>query len=144
MAVITGSTGKQVSRAPGATPGHRGQHRRRRQGRGRWRADAFVSDDISLIDQARLLKGTVKVVGPRMSVEPWHRMVPKNARTSRQNLVNQAMKDMYRDGTARQDVPQVVRAAAAGARLLPRSAPDRLLSDTFRRPDDFVTDWTVL
>ena len=107
------------------------------------RADAFVSDDISLIDQARMLKGAVKVVGPRMSVEPLAPIVPKNA-PDFQHLVAQAMKDMYRDGTARQvyrkwfEHPLPVREYSLD---LP---PDRLLSDTFRRPDTFVTDWTVL
>ena len=144
IAVITGSTGKTVAeRLKGATLVAVPNTDEGAKAVADGRADAFVSDDISLIDQARMLKGAVKVVGPRMSVEPLAPIVPKNA-PDFQHLVAQAMKDMYRDGTARQvyrkwfEHPLPVREYSLD---LP---PDRLLSDTFRRPDTFVTDWTVL
>ena len=107
------------------------------------RADAFVSDDISLIDQARLLKGTVKVVGARLSVEPLAPLVSKYA-PDFQNLVNQAMKDLYRDGTARQIYKKWFEQPLPGRGYSLDLPPDMLLNDTFRRPDGFVTDWTVL
>ncbi|QIL44948.1 amino acid ABC transporter substrate-binding protein [Acidovorax sp. HDW3] len=144
IAVIAGTTGQQVSeRHKGATMVTVASTEEGAKAVAQGRADAFVSDDIALIDQAKVLKGAVKVVGPRMSVEPLAPLVPKNA-PEFQALIDQAMKDMYRDGTARQiyrkwfEQPLPTRDYALD---LP---PDRLLSDTFRRPDGFVTDWTVL
>jgi len=107
------------------------------------RADAFVSDDISLIDQSRALKGALKVVGPRMSVEPLAPMVPRNA-PDFQGLIVQAMKDIYRDGTARQVYRKWFEHALPLRGYALELPPDQLLNDTFRRPDGFVTDWTVL
>ena len=144
VAVINGSTGQQVSeRQPGLTLVTVASTEEGAKAVAQGRADAFVSDDISLIDQARLLKGTVKVVGARMSVEPLAPLVPKHA-PDFQALVTQAMKDMYRDGTARQIYKKWFEQPLPGRGYSLDLPPDMLLNDTFRRPDGFVTDWTVL
>ena len=144
VAVINGSTGQQVSqRQPGLTLVTVTSTEEGAKAVAEGRADAFVSDDISLIDQARLLKGAVKVVGRRLSVEPLAPVLPKDA-PDFQTLVNQTLKDMYLDGTARRayrkwfEQPMPTRGYSLD---LP---PDLLLNDIFRRPDGFVTDWTVL
>ena len=144
VAVINGSTGQQVSeRQPGLTLVTVASTEEGAKAVAQGRADAFVSDDISLIDQARLLKGTVKVVGARLSVEPLAPLVSKYA-PDFQNLVNQAMKDLYRDGTARQIYKKWFEQPLPGRGYSLDLPPDMLLNDTFRRPDGFVTDWTVL
>lgn len=144
IAIIKGTTGEQISeRLQGAKILTVASTEEGAKAVAQGRADAFVSDDISLFDQSKVLKGSVKVVGPRMSVEPLAPIVPKNA-PDFQHLIDQAMKDMYRDGTARRlyekwfEQPLPTRNYALDLPL------DRLLSDAFRRPDGFVTDWTVL
>ena len=144
IAVIAGSTGQQVSeRQRGATMVTVTSTEAGVKAVAEGHADAFVSDDIALIDQAKVLKGAVKVVGPRMSVEPLAPLVPKNA-PEFQALIDQAMKDMYRDGTARQIYRKWFEQPLPARDYSLDLPPDRLLSDTFRRPDGFVTDWTVL
>ena len=144
IAVIKGSTGQLiVERMAGAKLVHVGSTDEGAKAVVEGRADAFVSDDISLIDQSRALKGALKVVGPRMSVEPLAPMVPRNA-PDFQGLIVQAMKDIYRDGTARQVYRKWFEHALPLRGYALELPPDQLLNDTFRRPDGFVTDWTVL
>ncbi|TXJ04771.1 MAG: transporter substrate-binding domain-containing protein [Alicycliphilus sp.] len=107
IAVIAGSTGQQVSeRQRGATMVTVTSTEAGVKAVAEGHADAFVSDDIALIDQA--------------------------------------MKDMYRDGTARQIYRKWFEQPLPARDYSLDLPPDRLLSDTFRRPDGFVTDWTVL
>ena len=86
---------------------------------------------------------TRHVEGARLSVEPLAPLVSKYA-PDFQNLVNQAMKDLYRDGTARQIYKKWFEQPLPGRGYSLDLPPDMLLNDTFRRPDGFVTDWTVL
>ena len=50
----------------------------------------------------------------------------------------------YRDGTARQIYKKWFEQPLPGRGYSLDLPPDMLLNDTFRRPDGFVTDWTVL
>ncbi|MBS0390409.1 MAG: amino acid ABC transporter substrate-binding protein [Proteobacteria bacterium] len=144
IAVIKGSTGEVIAdRQPSARLVHVGSTDDGAKAVAEGRADAFVSDDIALIDQSRALKGALKVVGPRMSVEPLAPMVPRNA-PDFQLLVSQAMKDMYRDGTARQVYRKWFEQPLPQRGYALDMPPDLLLNDTFRRPGAFVTDWTIL
>ncbi|AVP58914.1 amino acid ABC transporter substrate-binding protein [Pulveribacter suum] len=144
IAIIGNTTGQLIaSRNPGARLVTVGSTEEGAKAVAEGRADAFVSDDISLIDQSRVLKGAVKVVGPRMSVEPLAPLLPKNA-PDFQQLVDASMKELYRSGAARQVYRKWFEQALPVRNYSLDLPPDRLLSDTFRRPDGFVTDWTVL
>ncbi len=144
VAVLAGGTGQQMSQKfPGATVLTVGSTEEGVKAVAQGRADTFIADDIALILQAKASQGAVKVVGPRMSVEPLAPLVAKNA-PDFQALVTQTMKDMYRDGTARQIYRKWFEQPLPAHDYALDLPPDRLLSDTFRRPDGFVTDWTVL
>ena len=84
VAVIAGSTGQAIAKArkdagvnlniievPNAAAGVRAVVEKR--------ADGTLSDDIVLLDQAKMLKDTVKVVGPKLSVEPLAIMLPRHS-----------------------------------------------------------------
>ncbi|MCE1251301.1 MAG: amino acid ABC transporter substrate-binding protein [Comamonadaceae bacterium] len=144
VAVLAGSTGQQMGhKFPGSTLVTVASTEEGAKAVAQGRADTFISDDIALILQAKASQGAVKVVGPRMSVEPMGPLVAKNA-PDFQALVTQLMKDMYRDGTARQIYRKWFEQPLPAHDYALDLPPDRLLSDTFRRPDGFVTDWTVL
>ena len=144
VAVLAGSTGQQMGhKFPGSTLVTVASTEEGAKAVAQGRADTFISDDIALILQAKASQGAVKVVGPRMSVEPMGPLVAKNA-PDFQALVTQLMKDMYRDGTARQIYRKWFEQPLPAHDYALDLPPDRLLSDTFRRPDSFVTDWTVL
>ncbi len=144
IAVIQGSTGQQiVARSQDVRPVVVASTEEGARAVAERRADGFVSDDISLIDQSRVLKGAVKVVGARMSVEPLAPILPKDA-PDFQQLVDASMKELYRSGAARQVYRKWFEQALPVRNYSLDLPPDRLLSDTFRRPDGFVADWTVL
>ncbi|MFV0681206.1 amino acid ABC transporter substrate-binding protein [Ottowia sp.] len=107
------------------------------------RADAFVSDDIVLHDQAKALKDAVKVVGPALSVEPLAVIVPKSS-PGFQAVVVEGMTELFRNGAARQIYRKWFQESLPGRGYSLDVSPGVLLNDAFRRPSPFVTDWTVL
>lgn len=148
VAVIAGSTGQAIAKArkdagvnlniievPNAAAGVRAVVEKR--------ADGTLSDDIVLLDQAKMLKDTVKVVGPKMSIEPLAIMLPRHSPDFR-NLIVRGMLDLLRDGVVQQlyqtwfENPMPVRGYSLG------TPPDALLKDAFRRPSEFVSEWTVM
>ncbi len=148
VAVVSGSTGELIAKArqeagvnlkilevPDAATGARAVAEKR--------ADGTLSDDIVLIDQVQLLKKTVKVVGPKMSVEPLAIMLPQHSPEFRDFIVH-AMLGLLRDGVVQRlyrewfESPMPSRGYSLDAR------PDSLLQDAFRRPSEFVTEWTVM
>ncbi|MFV0679443.1 transporter substrate-binding domain-containing protein [Ottowia sp.] len=107
------------------------------------RADAFVSNDLRLYEQAKASRGQLKVVGPRLSIEPLSVVVPKNS-PELQTLVINSMNNLFRQGQARQLYEQWFQQPLPGLGYSLDIFPDQLLNDSFRRPVPFVTDWIVL
>lgn len=148
LAVVKGTTGQLVAEA------------REREGGG-WKtvvfdntraavealeqgkADGVIQDDIQLVPLARKSSKKLVLAGRNLSIEPLAPMFNKND-PELTSLVQSFMRQFYRDGEMAQlyDRWFMHEVPGQGYNLSLKLNP--LLSDNFRRPSSYVTDWVML
>lgn len=148
LAVVKGTTGQLVAEA------------REREGGG-WKTvvfdstraavealeqgkvDGVIQDDIQLVPLARKSSKKLVLAGRNLSIEPLAPMYNKND-AELNSLVQSFMRQFYRDGEMAQLYDRWFMHEVPGQGYNLKLQPSALLSDNFRRPSGYVTDWVML